>query len=65
MAVTVEAVLPVHVLRLAVQIERHHRLLCVAAVVEQRIQIHHHCMSGNRISVVPSCGVKCGVHRFL
>src|SRR5271155_649731 len=60
-AVTVEALLPVHVLRLAVQEEGHHGLLLVAAVIQQRIQILHPRTPGGRIGIVPSCFAKCSL----
>ena len=63
--VAVEALLPAHVLRLAVQHERHHGLLRVAAVVEQSVHVFEHGVFGDGVGVVPSCVAKCRLNLLL
>src|SRR5450755_5175870 len=51
--VTVQALLPVHVRRFAIQKKSSHRSLCVAAVVQKRIEIAEECSSSEGIAGAP------------
>src|SRR5215469_6637903 len=64
-SIAVETLLPIHVFRRAVQQERHHRFLRVAAVVEHSVKVVSERVSRVRIGIVPARRYKRCMHLSL